>query len=75
MRNKKSVLMTGIVNCECSDGDVHGIAPNVWCYEQVCVAPAANLLIARVSSSTVINHKCSFGELNLFLFFFVQGQK
>jgi hypothetical protein len=23
---------------------------NVWCYEQVCVAPAANLLIARVSS-------------------------
>ena len=20
--------MTGIVNCECSDGDVHGIAPN-----------------------------------------------
>jgi hypothetical protein len=24
------------------------IALNVWCYEQVCVAPAANLLIARV---------------------------
>jgi hypothetical protein len=23
---------------------------NAWCYEQVCVAPAANLLIARVSS-------------------------
>ena len=21
--------MTGIVNCECSDGDGHGIAPNV----------------------------------------------
>jgi hypothetical protein len=26
------------------------LADNVWCYEQVCVAPAANLLIARVSS-------------------------
>jgi acyl-ACP thioesterase len=26
------------------------LAYNVWCYEQVCVAPAANLLIARVSS-------------------------
>lgn len=26
------------------------IGHNVWCYEQVCVAPAANLLIARVSS-------------------------
>ena len=28
------------------------------------------LLIQRVSSSTVINNKCSIGELNLFLFFF-----
>ena len=28
MRNKKSVLMTGIVNCECSDGEGHGIAHN-----------------------------------------------
>ncbi len=24
------------------------LATNEWCYEQVCVAPAANLLIARV---------------------------
>lgn len=35
----------------------------------------ANLLIARVSSSTDLNHKCSIGELNLFLFFFVRWQK
>ena len=28
MRNKKSVLMTGIVNCECSEGYGHGIAHN-----------------------------------------------
>ena len=28
MKNKKSVLMTGIVNYECSDGDGHGIAHN-----------------------------------------------
>ena len=48
--------MTGIVNCECSDGDGNGIAPNGWCYEQVCLAEMfklpkmllANLLIARV---------------------------
>ncbi|QHB40082.1 hypothetical protein mymlan62_gp008 [Flavobacterium phage vB_FspS_mymlan6-2] len=26
--------------------------------------------IGGVSSSTDLNHKCSFGELNLFLFFF-----
>ena len=24
--------MTGIVNCECSDGDGNGIAFNEWCY-------------------------------------------
>lgn len=24
--------MTGIVNCECSDGDGHGIAPNTQFY-------------------------------------------
>ena len=35
----------------------------------------ANLLIARVSSSTDLNHKCSIGELNLFLFFFREGFK
>lgn len=34
MKNKKSVLMTGIVNCECSDGDGHGIAPNLKIDEQ-----------------------------------------
>jgi len=33
-----------------------------------------NLRKGGVSSSTVINHKCSFGELNLFLFFFERGQ-
>jgi|GEM_PF-4362345 len=33
----------------------------------------AQLGIGGVSSSTVINHKCSFGELNLFLFFFERG--
>jgi hypothetical protein len=31
-------------------------------------------IVRGVSSSTAINHKCSFGELNLFLFFFVRGQ-
>jgi len=56
---------------------------NGWVYEQVCLAecfklPAnlgANLLIYRVSSSTDLNHKCSIGELNLFLFFFVRWEK
>ena len=38
MRNKKSVLMTGIVNCECSDGDVHGIAPNIKIVEGLASA-------------------------------------
>lgn len=48
--------MTGIVNCECSNEAFTGIAPNVWCYEQVCLAEMfkllkmllANLLIVRV---------------------------
>jgi len=56
---------------------------NGWVYEQVCLAECfklpiklmANLLIYLVSSSTVINHKCSIGELNLFLFFFERWQK
>ena len=34
-----------------------------------------NLCIGGVSSSTDLNHKCSIGELNLFLFFFVRWQK
>jgi hypothetical protein len=34
----------------------------------------ANLLIARVSSSTDLNHKCSIEELNLFLFFLWVGK-
>lgn len=58
-------------------------AHTVWCYEQVCLAEMfklpkmllANLLIARVSSSTDLNHKCPFVELNLFLFFFKRWQK
>jgi len=59
-------------------GGFKNIVPNGWCYEQVCLSEMfklpkmllANLLIARVSSSTVINHKYSIEELNLFLFFF-----
>ena len=53
-----------------------------WVYEQGCLAECfklpinlmANLLIYRVSSSTDLNHKCTIGELNLFLFFFERWQ-
>jgi hypothetical protein len=50
-----------------------------WVYEQVCLVECfklpinlmANLLIYRVSSSTVNYHRTRIEELNLFLFFFV----
>jgi hypothetical protein len=45
----------------------NGIAYNEWCYEQVCVAPAANLLIARVTGWIgLINNKFLYEDGNSF---------
>jgi len=51
------------------------MAHNVWCYKQVCVAPAANLLIARVMLSLrFINEKLKSKHRSS-IYFFVRWQK
>jgi hypothetical protein len=58
MLNRSSVVAMGYNVLQLNDS---------FCFSQ-------KFWLGAVSSSTVINHKCSFGELNLFLFFFERGQ-